>query len=102
MSIEAVNAITAEQAGFLAPTWATGLAQQASEGFGSMLVAGLQDTDRALQSANAAVADFALGKDLPPHQVMLALEEARMKMQFALQVRSKLVEGYQELMRMQL
>ncbi|HLX02565.1 MAG TPA: flagellar hook-basal body complex protein FliE [Trinickia sp.] len=102
MSIEAVNAITAGQAGLLAPTWASGLARQAPEGFGSMLVAGLRDTDRALQSANAAVTDFALGKDLPPHQAMLALEEARMKMQFALQVRSKLVEGYQELMRMQL
>ncbi|TKC89461.1 flagellar hook-basal body complex protein FliE [Trinickia terrae] len=99
MSIEAINAV---QPGFLPPTWASGLAQHTPESFGSMLVSGWQSADRALQSADTAVADFTLGKDLPPHQVMLALEEARMQMQFALQVRSRLVEGYQELMRMQL
>jgi flagellar hook-basal body complex protein FliE len=67
-----------------------------------MLVGGVTNVDHAMQAANAAVADFARGNDVPPHQVMLALEDARLQLQFALQVRARLVEGYQELMRMQL
>lgn len=93
---------TAIQSGFLAPTWQSNLTQHAQQNFASMLVSGLQHVDQSVSAANNAVVDFALGKDLPPHQVMMALENARMSLQFALQVRSRLVEGYQELMRMQL
>lgn len=103
--------ITGIQTGFLAPTWPTGLTQGLTQGpthvpaqqsFGDMLIAGLQQVDQQVGAANSAVGDFALGAELPPHQVVMALEEARMSLQFALQVRSRLVEGYQELMRMQL
>lgn len=73
-----------------------------TQDFGSMLIDGAERVDQAVQSSQAIVSDFAAGGDMPPHQVMLALEDARMQLQFALQVRSKLVEGYQELMRMQI
>lgn len=71
-------------------------------GFGEMLMSGAMKADANLKVADQAMQAFALGGDIPPHQVMLALEEARMSLHFALQVRSRLVEGYQELMRMQL
>ncbi|OLL30883.1 flagellar hook-basal body complex protein FliE [Burkholderia sp. SRS-W-2-2016] len=86
----------------MASQLAHGVTAPTREGFGELLVQGLQSVDTQVSTANAAVADFALGADLPPHQVVMALEEARMSLQFALQVRSRLVEGYQELMRMQL
>jgi flagellar hook-basal body complex protein FliE len=103
--------IAAVEAGFLAPTWQTSVASQQNaqdivpatqSGFADLLVSGLQAVDQQVSAANTAVANFALGADLPPHQVVMALEQARMSLQFALQVRSRLVEGYQELMRMQL
>ncbi|KGB98691.1 flagellar hook-basal body complex protein FliE [Burkholderia cepacia] len=98
-----VAEISAVQPGFLTPAWQSSLpGPAAAPGFGSMLMAGLQSVDRSVSSADAAVTDFALGKDLPPHQVVMALENARMSLQLALQVRTRLVEGYQELMRMQL
>jgi flagellar hook-basal body complex protein FliE len=102
-----ITEIAAHEPGFLAPTWQTGLTASpvspgTQPGFGALLADGLQSVDTQLSTANAAVADFALGADLPPHQVVMALEQARMSLQFALQVRSRLVEGYQELMRMQL
>ncbi|MGF6647327.1 flagellar hook-basal body complex protein FliE [Paraburkholderia sp. GAS82] len=97
-----VAEITATQSAFLAPTWQSSVAQQSHESFGDMLISGAQQVDRSVTAADNAVVDFSLGKDMPPHQVMMALEEARMSLQFALQVRSRLVEGYQELMRMQL
>lgn len=73
-----------------------------AEGFAQMLAEGVGKTDASIQAAEKQLAAFAAGENIPPHQVMLALEDARMSFQFALQVRGKLVEGFQELMRMQL
>jgi flagellar hook-basal body complex protein FliE len=74
----------------------------ANGAFSSLLMAGANHVDATLKGAESAVAGFAIDGSAPPHQVMLALEQARLELQFALQVRSKLVEGYQELMRMQI
>ncbi|WP_333677800.1 flagellar hook-basal body complex protein FliE [Dyella sp.] len=77
-------------------------APQPSTSFGAMLLEGAMRTDTSQQQAGKAMADFAVGGATPPHQVMLTLEDARMSLELALQVRARLVEGYQELMRMQL
>jgi flagellar hook-basal body complex protein FliE len=98
MSIQAIEPV-ALAAASAAP--ATTAAPQAT-GFADMLAAGVGKTDASIQSAEQQLAAFAAGENIPPHQVMLALEDARMSFQFALQVRSRLVEGVQELMRMQL
>ncbi|OXI16164.1 flagellar hook-basal body complex protein FliE [Burkholderia sp. AU15512] len=76
------------------------LAQPSS--FADWLVTGATRVDQTARFADDAVTRFALDGAVPPHQVMIALEEARMSLQLALQVRSRIVEGYQELMRMQL
>lgn len=98
MSIEAIQVIGQGEAPDLLPV------HPPSPGgsFASMLVSGVTHVDDALKAADSAVARFTLDGNAPPHQVMLALEEARLELQFALQVRSRLVEGYQELMRMQI
>lgn len=70
--------------------------------FAEWLANSVTHVDRTLVDADRTVADFALDGSAPPHQVMMVLEEARMSLQLALQVRARLVEGYQELMRMQL
>lgn len=41
------------------------------------------------------------GQNVPLHQAMLAMEEASVSFSLMLEVRNKLLEGYQELMRMQ-
>jgi flagellar hook-basal body complex protein FliE len=82
---------------------APALSVQGPEGrFADWLVQGVQDMSNRLGASEAMVTQFATGADLPPHQVVLALEEARLSFQLAMQVRSRLLEGYQELMRMQL
>jgi len=96
-----ISAIESIASAAIPPTASLPPSQQAGS-FGSMLLEGVTRTDASLQQAEQAVAAFAVGGEAPPHQVMLALEEARMSLQLALQVRSRLVEGYQELMRMQL
>jgi len=84
----------------IAPTLAPVAGEQAS--FASQMVAGLEKLNESLNSASAATMQFAVGESVPPHEVMLALEEARMNLQLVIQVRNRLLEGYQELMRMQL
>lgn len=45
--------------------------------------------------------DLASGKTDNIHHVMMSLEDAKMSLQMLVQVRNKLLEGYQEVLRMQ-
>ncbi|WP_082448114.1 MULTISPECIES: flagellar hook-basal body complex protein FliE [unclassified Sphingomonas] len=74
----------------------------AAPDFGAMVMAGLRGVDAKLASADALVRRFAVGDDVPLHQVTIALEQARLSVELAMQVRARLVEGYRELMNMQL
>ncbi len=52
-------------------------------------------------ASGAAAADLAMGGTTPLHQVVIAGEEASVSFQLMVEVRNKLLESYQELMRMQ-
>ena len=70
--------------------------------FAQMLSDGIQRVDDQLRAADAQVTRFALDDSIPPHEVMFALEQARHGLQLLLQVRAQLVEGLQDIMRIQL
>lgn len=70
--------------------------------FGSILTEGLRDVDGKVATANDLVRRFAVDDGVPLHQVTYALEEARLAVELAMQVRTRLVESYRELMNMQL
>ena len=55
-----------------------------------------------LTSADASMADFASGGSADVHTVMLQMEEASVGLKTAVDVRDKLIEAYQEIMRTQL
>jgi len=44
---------------------------------------------------------LATGEDVEIHEVMIAMEEADVSLRVAIAVRDKLIESYQEVMRMQ-
>lgn len=73
-----------------------------SVGFGDILSAGMAGVERKLATADDLVQRFALDGSVPVHQVTYALEEARMSVELAMQVRGRLLDGYRELMNMQL
>ena len=73
-----------------------------TQGFGALLLSGLHGLDAKLDQADALVRRFAVDDSVPIHQVTMALEEARLSVELAMQVRSRLVEGYRDLMNMQL
>lgn len=78
---------------------------QSSAGAGSasglfnLDVGGLGD---AMAAAEAGMSDIAAGKPVEVHEVMINLERAQMGVQTFIQIRNKLVEAYQDLMRMQM
>lgn len=52
-------------------------------------------------AAGEAVAGLTTGAGVPLHQAVIAAEEASVSFQLMVEVRNKLLESYQELMRMQ-
>lgn len=92
---------TALAAPAAAQTAASQGAPQASS-FASLLAQGIGSVDAKVARADELVARFAVDDTVPVHQVTIALEEARLSVEFAMQVRARLVEGYKELMNMQL
>lgn len=74
----------------------------AAADFSSILMSGLKSVDAKLATADSLVRRFALDESVPVHQVSFALEEARLAVELAMQVRGRLVDSYRELMAMQL
>lgn len=77
-------------------------AQIPQTGFGEILAGGLRQVEGKVATANELVQRFALDDSVPLHQVTYALEEARLSVELAMQIRTRLVESYRELMNMQI
>lgn len=74
----------------------------AGHGFGQALTDAISTLDRLQQEADSQTMALAAGEPVELHDVMLAQDRASLSLQLALQVRNKLVEAYQDVMRMQL
>ncbi|MEM1118373.1 MAG: flagellar hook-basal body complex protein FliE [Bacteroidota bacterium] len=61
----------------------------------------IDDVDAAQKNADGHVAAFVAGETESVHDVMIALNQAELHFQLLTEVRNKLLDGYQELMRMQ-
>lgn len=70
--------------------------------FSDILTNGLNEVDTKIAKADALVEAFAKGESVPVHQVAMALEEARISVEMAVQVRTRLLESYRDFMSMQL
>jgi flagellar hook-basal body complex protein FliE len=53
-----------------------------------------------VQEADQMTDEFAMGKTDSLHEVMVATEKSSISLSFLLQIRNKLLEAYQEVMRM--
>jgi flagellar hook-basal body complex protein FliE len=70
--------------------------------FARLLLDGVDQVNQKVVDADAMAKAFALDDSIPLHQVTFALEQARLSVELMMQVRARLVEGYQEMLRMQL
>jgi len=69
--------------------------------FTRLISEGVEQTNAKLLEADRLTRAFALGEDIPVHQVTFALEQARLSFELMNQVRTRLIESYQEILRMQ-
>ena len=73
-----------------------------AQGFLDTLGNAFGQLNQQLVGADASLADFAAGGSSDLHTVMLQMQEASLGLQLGVQVRDKLLEAYQEIMRLQL
>lgn len=69
--------------------------------FGNMLQNELNKVNQQQFKADESVKGLFTGEVKDLHQVLIAMEEANLSMQYTLEVRNRLLEAYQEIMRMQ-
>jgi len=72
-----------------------------ADGFGRMLDGLVSSVDGAQAQADAVTNRVLLGNSDQLHQSVIAMQEASVALSLMVAVRNKLVESYQELMRMQ-
>ena len=69
--------------------------------FRDTLTSAIGEVDTLQKSADSALHDLVLGKGTDVHDVMIAAEKAAISFQLLLALRNKMLEAYQEVMRMQ-
>lgn len=105
--------MTIEPIGFLPPStpvapWdapeplAGNSGAQAAGGFSNWFTQQMDRVNTQIAHSEGQLQALATGESQNLHQVMISLEEARLSFQLLAQVRNRVLEAYQEVMRMQL
>ncbi len=76
--------------------------QPASGSFSNLLGQMVNEVNSRQQIAGQALQDLQSGQNVPLHQAVIAMEEASVSFQLMVEVRNRLLESYQEIMRMQM
>lgn len=76
--------------------------EEGTQSFTEMLEAAVQDVNKLQRAAQQKNIDLAAGRVEDISEVMIAAEKANIALQLTAQVRNKVVEAYQEIMRMQM
>ena len=99
MNVQAIEALGQhDEVGVQA---STGGASPTGPGFLQQVARGLQEVNEGLLASQADLQGLAVGDTASLHQVMVRLEESRISLQLMMQVRSRVLEAYQDVMRMQ-
>lgn len=99
MSIEAIGAIGANlEVDSLLPTAPV---QQPASGFGQWFAQEVGAVSNSIVNSENDIKKLVTGESQSLHEVMLHMEEAKLSFQLLAQVRNRLLDAYQEVMRMQ-
>lgn len=79
----------------------SGTAAAAGPGFGELLKNAIGEVNSLQQQSADMKTKLVTGEIEDIHQVMIAAEKADLAFQLTLQIRTKVIEAYQEIMRMQ-
>jgi flagellar hook-basal body complex protein FliE len=73
---------------------------QSNEQLTALFTEQLMQSNETLLSAEQVLASAARGESIEPHDAMIVMSNAQLELSFMVEMRNKLVEAYQELMRM--
>ena len=91
----------ADAAAQLAPLAPVEAPQGAADSFGQLVAQGIEGVNGDLLAAQTSLQQLALGDGQDLHRIMMQLEESRLSFGLFMQVRNRLLEAYQDVMRMQ-
>ena len=69
--------------------------------FPAMMERYMRELDQTLKESQESTLRLLAGEDIDIHSVVIAQERAALELSLAIQVRNKVIEAYQEIMRMQ-
>ena len=72
-----------------------------SDGFSKLVTGFIDETNKAQIGSDQAINDLVTGKTDNVQQVVMAVANAEMSFQMFMEIRNKLIDSYNELMRMQ-
>jgi flagellar hook-basal body complex protein FliE len=84
------------------PQWRMSAEGSAPSQFASMLAGKVTDMNADVSAAETVLSDLAAGREVEPQEAMISMERARISVLTFVQLRNKLIESYQDVMRMQL
>jgi flagellar hook-basal body complex protein FliE len=90
-----------EVAGLRAPETLSIEKEKAPHAFADVLKSSLDEVNKLQVKADAAANSLATGDQTSVQDTMIAMEQADLSFRFMMQVRNKIVDAYQEIMRMQ-
>jgi flagellar hook-basal body complex protein FliE len=96
MNLDAISQVAASEAASI-----PSVAGPESLPFSQQLQAEFDAVNTKMAAAEVGLQQLAAGKSGDLHHVMLALEDAKLSFQLLVQVRNKVLDAYQEVMRMQ-
>ena len=79
-----------------------GTTQVQSSGFADWIKQELVQSNDALKEADSNMKKLASGEPVSLHEVMLSMEEAKLQFQLVTQIRNRILEAYQDVLRMQI
>jgi flagellar hook-basal body complex protein FliE len=110
LPVEALSSLSPQALGMVAGTNAQAVASTANPvaaspdvgagSFGQLVTDGIADVNRQLIGNQVDLQKLAVGDAQNLHQIMINLEESRVSFQLMMQVRSRLLEAYQDIMKM--
>jgi flagellar hook-basal body complex protein FliE len=86
----------------LAPVISPAKAPSGAAGFASMLSDAVGRMDQSNKTAQNSIDSFMSGENEEIHNVVMATQRTELQFELFLQVRNKVVQAYQEVMRMQM
>lgn len=82
------------------PTSSEGTPGSVFETFGQLFKEHVHAVNQSQTFADQAMTSYAVGDPIPLHEVITKAEKAQLSLEFTMQLRNKMVQAYQEMMRM--